>query len=43
MKQVKLFEQFILEYKTSGLIQTMLDQIEPTIQEMVNEVEVWFV
>jgi len=43
MRHVKLFEQFILEYKTSGLIQTILDQIEPTIQEMVNEVEVWFI
>ena len=43
MKAIKSYQQFLNESKSTGLIYTILDALEPTILSMVNEVEAWFV
>lgn len=43
MKPIKSYQQFVNESKSTGLIYTILDALEPTILKMVNEVEAWFI
>jgi hypothetical protein len=43
MKPIKSYQQFVNESKSTGLIHTILDALEPTVLKMVNEVEAWFI
>ena len=42
MKKLKSYKQFLNESKQDNIVNVILDALEPTIVEMVNETEAWF-
>ena len=42
MKNLKSYEQFLNESKQDNIVNVILDALEPTILEMVNETEAWY-
>lgn len=42
MGNLKLYEQFLNESKQDNIVNVILDALEPTILEMVNETEAWY-
>ena len=42
MKKIRSYEQFLNESKQDNIVNVILDALEPTIVEMVNETEAWY-
>ena len=42
MKKLKSYKQFLNESKQDNIVNVILDALEPTIVEMVNETAAWF-
>jgi hypothetical protein len=42
MKKLKSYEQFLNESSQDNIVNVILDALEPTILEMVNETEAWY-
>ena len=43
MRNLLTYEQFIFESASNDLINDVLDKLEPTIENMINQFKVWFV